>query len=43
MKFKIMTWNIKSGGVWDLTDPDEKNINNIIETIQGECSDVLVI
>lgn len=40
---KLMTWNIQCGGVLDLTKPDKKNINDIIETIQDECSDVLVI
>lgn len=34
---KLMTWNIQCGGVRDLLQPDKKNINNIIATIQSEC------
>lgn len=40
---KLMTWNIKDGGVLDLNRPDTSNIESILQVVKKEDPDVLVL
>lgn len=42
-KLKIMTWNIKEGGIYDRKNPELNNIRKILKVIDTEDPDVLVI
>lgn len=40
---KIMTWNIKDGGILDRNNPILSNIKSILNTIENEKPDILIV